>query len=164
MGSTIDSNFSAINPSDFYKVEIRQSTGVNRLDLPTAGERFKMALAKIGSFFGSFGGAICNLFGPLGKAGSMALYGLQSLSDRAISNMQAKKQQEAAVDSQAASLASQNIQYFTPGYVASNASPGQGGELSPSIQWAPYSKPYEKEINNTLNSKGGATAQAINQI
>ena len=154
----IDSGLPPVIP-DMVKYEYHQIVGGNALDKPTFGERFKMALAKVGSIFGRIAGAIGPFFGPFGMIGSAAAYGVQRFSDRAIAGMQAKRQANADLDLAASSLMSQgggNI--LVPGGVNPF---GDGSAPSSGLEVAPFAKGYEQEIGTTLNNKGQATADAV---
>jgi hypothetical protein len=154
----IDSGLPPVIP-DMVKLEYRQIVGGNALDKPTFGERFKMALAKIGSIFGKIAGAIGPFFGPFGMVGSAAAYGIQRFSDRAISNMQAKRQNDANLDLAASSLQTGNI--FAPGFGSPFGDPSGSMPSGGGIEVAPFAKGYEQGIETTLNNKGTATMDAV---
>jgi hypothetical protein len=155
----IDSGLPPVIP-DMVRVEYRQVVGGNALDKPTFGEKFKMFMAKAGSFLGRIAGAIGPFFGPFGMVGSAAAYGIQRFSDRAIGNMQAKRQASADLDLAASSLMNQGAgNIFAPGFggpFGDGSAPSDGG-----VQVAPFARGYEQDIGTTLNNKGQATADAV---
>ncbi len=157
MSSIDTTGFSPVMP-DVLRTEYRQVVGGNLLDKPTFGEKFKMALAKVGSFFGRIAGAVLPFFGPLGMAGSAAAYGIQNFSDNAVQKMQAKRQYSAALDAQADSMS--GADFWTPGYNPSSVAPMTGGVST--VEVAPFARGMESNIMNTLNNKGAAALDAVN--
>ncbi len=143
---------------DVLRTEYRQVVGGNLLDKPTFGEKFKMALAKVGSFFGRMAGAILPFFGPLGMVGSSAAYGIQRLSENAIQKMQAKREYSAALDAQSNSLS--GASFWTPGFNSASV-PTMSGGIS-TMEVAPFARGMEGNILNTLNNKGAAALDAVN--
>jgi len=143
---------------DVLRTEYRQVVGGNLLDKPTFGEKFKMALAKVGSFFGRMAGAVLPFFGPLGMVGSSAAYGIQRLSENAIQKMQAKREYSAALDAQSTSLS--GAAFWTPGYNQGSLPPMSGGVST--VEVAPFARGMESNILSTLNNKGAAALDAVN--
>lgn len=141
---------------DVLRTEYRQAVGGSLLDKPTFGEKFKMALAKVGSFFGRMAGAILPFFGPLGMVGSSAAYGIQRLSENAMNNMQAKREYSAALDAQSNSMS--GASFWTPGF---NQAPSANGGMGP-IEVAPFARGMETNILSTLNNKGAAALESVN--
>lgn len=140
---------------DVLRAEYRQVVGGSLLDKPTFGEKFKMALAKVGSFFGRMAGAVLPFFGPLGMVGSSAAYGIQRLSENAINKMQVKRENSAALDAQSNALS--GASFWTPGF----NSPSMGGGMGP-MEVAPFARGMENNILSTLNNKGAAALDAVN--
>lgn len=157
MGS-IDTNFNPLTP-DVLRMEFRQIVGGNALDKPTAGQRFKMALAKAFSFFGGVGGLVSSFFGPMGMVASAGLYGLKRLSDGAIGRMQTKQAQQANLDQSTASLG--NANFAAPGFNW-NVDPGvSSSSQGPQVQWAPSSRGFEREIMSSLNARSNMTSNMV---
>ncbi len=143
---------------DVLRTEYRQVVGGSLLDKPTFGEKFKMALAKMGSFFGRMAGAVLPFFGPLGMVGSSAAYGIQRLSENAIGKMQAKREESAALDAQSNALSGSS--FWTPGFNPMS-SPSMGGGMGP-MEVAPFARGMENNILSTLNNKGAAALDSVN--
>ncbi len=157
MSSIDTTGFSPVMP-DVLRSEYRQVVGGNLLDKPTFGEKFKMALAKVGSFFGRMAGAVLPFFGPLGMVGSSAAYGIQRLSENAMQKMQAKREYSAALDAQSTALSGAG--FWTPGYSQASVPVMNGGVST--VEVAPFARGMESNIMNTLNNKGAAALDSVN--
>jgi len=137
---------------DTLRLEFRQVTGGNALDKPTFGEKFKMAMAKVGGFLGRLGSVLGPMFGPWGMVGSAAAYGLQRFSEGAVNRMYEKKAYQASRDAQSDQV---NIsQMFTPGFEM------QGSGQNPA--WS--SGGFQNQGYQILNNKVQATAIAVDQF
>lgn len=144
----------ALRQSNVLKVEYRQVVGGNGLDKPTFGQRFKLALAKVGNFFGGIAGRVLSFFPGLGTVGSAVAYGVQSLSQSAMNSIYQKRGAEAAADAQSTSFSGVNL--YTPGFSGIENRPTEEG-----IQVAPFARGYEKEIASVVESKGAAASESI---
>lgn len=144
---------------DVLRSEYRQTVGGSLLDKPTFGEKFKMALAKFGSFFGKMAGAVLPFFGPLGMVGSTAAYGIQKFSESSMQKMQAKREYSASLDAQASSLSGSS--FWAPGFNDISAQTAMGGSVN-TMEVAPFARGMESNILNTLNNKGAAALDSVN--
>lgn len=140
--------------SNVLKVEYRQVVGGNGLDKPTFGQRFKLALAKVGNFFGGLAGKVLSFFPGLGTVGSAVAYGVQSLSQSAMNSIYQKRGAEASADAQAASFNAAN--FYTPGFGGI-----ENKSAEDNIQVAPFARGYEKEIAGVVENKGAAASESI---
>ncbi|GEM_PF-2133294 len=147
--------FAPVMP-DVLRTEYRQVVGGNLLDKPTFGEKFKIFLAKAGSFFGRIAGAVLPFFGPLGMVGSSAAYGIQRFSEGAMAKMQAKREYSALMDSQSTALS--GASFWTPGF---NTMGGNSAGTT-TLEVAPFARGMENNILNTLNNKGSAALESVN--
>lgn len=152
-----DSGLPPINPPDIMKVEYRQVVGGNLLDKPTFGERFKVIMAKVGSFIGGMAGKILPFLGPFGMVGSAAAYGIQKFTQGKLDQWQTQKAYNASLDAQASSIAGQSM--WAPGF--SGFDFGTGGSQDSSVQVAPFARGYEKDIQTTLTNKGEAAMVSV---
>ncbi|MBF0493132.1 MAG: hypothetical protein HQM15_10175 [Deltaproteobacteria bacterium] len=165
MDSPSNTNLPTITP-DVMRFEYRQVVGGNALDKPTAGEKFKRFLAKFVSWGSAIGSIVGKFFGPIGMAASAGLYGAKKLADGAVARMDNKRAQDAALDEGSAS--SQGVEFEAPGFnsfyqqnvAAATLSPSSN---TPSVQWAPFTRGLEKEVNSSLSNKSGMTSQLIDR-
>ncbi|MFO1518549.1 MAG: hypothetical protein U1F57_02620 [bacterium] len=158
--ASIDSGLPPITP-DILRMEFRQQVGGNALDKPSFGQKLGMFFAKGFNWIGKIAKTVLPFFGPLGMVGSAAAYGIEKFTGNAIDKIYAKRQYEASLDNQAASMDMSNAWTpgFNPGMGGGGGSSAQGG-----IQVAPFAQPYKNEIMSTLNNKAGAAMDSIGSI